>query len=173
MSIPSFAPYGVLCPKSTISGGSTPRYNSQNKVFATLGRNEDQGTILGAKVPGETLFRKGLKLAKVREELPRVKLISPQGGGCEAGGAALVYPDVYLLPAGGREAAKMKGGNSNLPSAGRFQRNPLRRKCKMSQTWQPRERKGQQIKSSKEQRSGSLEREKPTYQCPLHKNFKK
>ena len=65
--IPSSAPHGALCPKSNIPGGSSPREYSQTKVFYTLGRNGNQGTLLGAKVPDKTLLRKGLKLAKVLE----------------------------------------------------------------------------------------------------------
>ena len=70
------ATHGALCPKKTISGSSPPREDSQTKIFCTLGRNGDQGTLLGAKVPDETLLRKGSKLAKVREESPRIYLIN-------------------------------------------------------------------------------------------------
>ena len=67
VSIPISALHGALCSKTTISGSSPPRENSLTKVICTLGRNGDQGTMLGAKVPDETLLKKGTKLAKVRE----------------------------------------------------------------------------------------------------------
>ena len=86
-----------------------PREESQTKVFCTFGRNRDQGTILGAKVPDKTLLRKGSKLAKVREESPQINFISPQEGGCEARGPILGNPTDRLLPAGGGTAAKRKG----------------------------------------------------------------
>ena len=70
MSIPISAPHGALSSKITISGGSSPREKILTMVICTLGRNGDQGTMLGAKVPDETLLRRGTKLAKVREESP-------------------------------------------------------------------------------------------------------
>ena len=51
VSIPISAPHGALCSKMTISGRSSPREKSLTKVICTLGRNGDQGTVLGAKVP--------------------------------------------------------------------------------------------------------------------------
>ena len=65
VSIPISAPHGALCSKTTISSGFSPREKSLNTVICTLGRKGDRGTMLGAKVPDETLLRKGMKLAKV------------------------------------------------------------------------------------------------------------
>ena len=68
VSIPSSAPHGALCSRTTISRGFSPRYDSLTTGICTLGRNGDLRTMVGAKVPDETLLRKGKKLDKVREE---------------------------------------------------------------------------------------------------------
>ena len=66
--IPSSAPHGALCSKTTFSGAFCPRVNSQTKGICTLGRNGDLCTMVGATIPDETLLRKGKKLVNVREE---------------------------------------------------------------------------------------------------------
>ena len=66
VSIPSSAPHGALCSKTTISRGFSPREESLTTSICTLGRNGDLHTMLGAKVPDETLLRKSMKLAKVQ-----------------------------------------------------------------------------------------------------------
>ena len=49
VSIPISAPHGVLCSKTTISSGFSPREKSLNTVICALGRKGDQGTMLGAR----------------------------------------------------------------------------------------------------------------------------
>ena len=57
--------------------------------------------MVGAKVPDETVLRKGKKLAKVREESLQNILKPPKGRECNSGGPVKGPLDARLLPAGG------------------------------------------------------------------------
>ena len=83
--------------------------------------------MLGAKVPDETLLRKGMKLAKVREESLQNILKPPKGRECNSGGPVKGPLDARLLPAG-RDSCKKEGGKPQFAFGRLVSANPPERK---------------------------------------------